>query len=125
MKGFSLIELLIVLSIIGILSAFCIPLYSQYVVTENRYAAVITLNKLAAALENYFTLHDTYQDANLNSLGFTDSDGRYQLVISQTTEKDYRIEARPIQTDSVCGTLSLNSSGEKAISGSGKVNECW
>ena len=59
--GFSLIEILISLGIIVIISAFAIPAYTHYIVRTERAAAEIALSKLAVALEQYYTINNTYK----------------------------------------------------------------
>ncbi|EKD53866.1 MAG: hypothetical protein ACD_60C00143G0008 [uncultured bacterium] len=129
--GFNLIEMMIVLIIISILSAICIPLYSEHLSHAYRLEAEINLVKLAGALETYYLLNNTYQNATLDELHFEKNiaDNQYELAITSETENDFRVQAIPIhqqaERDTACGTLSLNSNGEKQISGGSPLTECW
>lgn len=130
-NGITLIELLIVLTILGILSAFCIPLYSAHIAKEKRLEAALTLNKLALAMEHYYIEHMSYEEVTLEKLGFSKiiADNRYQLIIQAATENDFKLAATPLdaqaKVDSLCGTLTLNSLGEKGVTGPGQVIDCW
>ena len=131
LSGFSLLELMIVLAIISTLTVLSFPLYSQHFIRAKRLEAAITLSKLAVALEQYYTLHNTYQQATLAILGFPEkiADNRYQLQIITATETDFRVRANPFneqaKLDKRCGALLLNSQGEKSITGPGKLLDCW
>lgn len=131
MIGFSLMELLIALCILGILSVISFASYSSYFVTAKRQEAIITLNQVAAALEQYAVTHESYQGATLSKLGFPEivAHDQYQLALNTLTNNAYTIEATPLASqakrDSHCGTLSLTSSGIKGISGDGKLETCW
>ncbi len=130
-SGFNLIEIMIVLVIIGILGAFCLPLYSQYITQAKRAEAEITLAKLATALEQYYTQHNSYAGATLENLNIPEiiADQRYQLAIATATDTEFTLAAKPLgiqaEKDSQCAILSLNSRGEKNISGRGNMNDCW
>src|ERR1700754_1788282 len=71
-RGFSLIELVIVLLIIAILAAIAIPSYRQYVIRANRVDAQRSLMDLAARQERFFYSNNAYATA-LKALGATTS----------------------------------------------------
>lgn len=129
--GFSLVELLITLTIISILSAIALPFYSQHQANERRLEAEVALNKLAISLEQYYITHHGYQDVTLINLEFNDkiADNRYQLIIASATDNSFELQAKPLDNqariDAACGTLTLNSSGEKGITGPGQLSDCW
>lgn len=129
-KGFTLIELITTLAIVSLLITISYPIYTQYVTKTHRTHAVVALLDLASSLERYHTVHHTYADATLADLQvnpYTDTK-IYQLEIKDATENSYTVNAIPVgtqQKDTACGILSLNQLGEKSISGSGKVLDCW
>jgi type IV pilus assembly protein PilE len=129
--GFNLLELMITLSIVGILFAISLPIYSEHIVREKRLEAEMNLIKLANALEKYFFLNNTYEDATLSRLNFSDkiADKQYQLQIVSATHSTFLINAIPLgnqaKKDVLCRTLSLDSVGNKKMTGSGSLAECW
>jgi len=76
--GFTLIELMIVIAIIGILAAIAIPQYSLYRTRSFNAAAHADLRNAATAQEAYFLDHETYCSATTNLIGPT-----YMLFFSQ------------------------------------------
>lgn len=131
MKGFHLIEILITLTILMILLAVSIPTYSHYLVCEKRLEAEAALGKLAILMEHYHIEYNTYQGATLTELKMPQhiAKDNYQLIIQSVNDNDYLISAIPLgdqaEKDDACRTLTLNSLGQKRISGSGNLNECW
>ena len=126
--GFSLIEIMITLMIFTLLMSISVPLYSQYFITQNRFAAKTLLLKVAAALEQYYLENNSYAGVTLASAGFTAETG-YQYALSMTADNNrYTVMATPVnkqKADEVCGILGLASDGEKSVSGSGSVAQCW
>ena len=76
-KGFTLIELMIVIAIIGILAAIAIPQFNAYRARSYNAAANSDLRNLITAQEGYFIDHDEYADttATLEDYGYTPSAG--------------------------------------------------
>lgn len=64
-KGFTLIELMITVAIVGILAAIAYPSYQQHVLKTRRTAAQGCLQELAQWMERYYTSNMTYAGANL------------------------------------------------------------
>lgn len=124
--GFSLLEIVITLTIIGILASFCLPIYSQHLVAERRLEAKIALEKLTANLEKYFFIHNSYQGATLENLGFSSAiaAGRYHLCITTLTENAFSLAAVPVEQDK-CGTFTVDSTGKKRTSGTDSAADCW
>lgn len=127
----TLMETLVVLTIIGILSICSMPLYIKHIAQERRLEAALELNKLALAMEQYYTFHNTYKGVTLETLGFHDkiADNRYQLSINTVTDNNFKLYAEPLgaqaKQDTDCATLTLNSVGEKGMTGSGQLMNCW
>jgi prepilin-type N-terminal cleavage/methylation domain-containing protein len=65
-KGFTLIELMIVVAIIGILAAIAIPQFSSYRQRAQDSAAKSTLKNMATAQEDYYVQFETYTNAPAN-----------------------------------------------------------
>lgn len=132
--GFSLIELMIVVAIVGILSAIALPAYSGYVERTHRSIAGATLHELANFMERYYTANGRYVDASgtAPTLPYSQSpnDGSavysVALVASAST---YTLTATPVSggrmEGDACGALSLQANGIKAVSGSASTSECW
>jgi len=133
-RGFTLIELMIVVLVIGILAAVAIPAYQNYVTRAARTKATRALLNLAGTEERYFYSKNTYTK-DLTQLGITKpycvdscSDARfYTVTIPSASSTDYTLEADPGGTqktqDTQCGTLTLNRAGVKTPAQSSA--RCW
>lgn len=84
-KGFTLIELMIVVVIIGILSSIALPAYQQYTMRANRTDGMSAIQMILDAQERYYADHISYTD-DLKNLGLTDPyvtpEGRYSIKAS-------------------------------------------
>lgn len=127
MAGFTLIELMIVVAIIGIISAIAYPSYQEYVLRGNRSEGQAFLNDAAARQERYYAQNNTYADtaAKLGYANNNSSSSKYTLAISNVSATTYTLTATPARTDSKCGNLTLNQAGTKGESGSGTLADCW
>ena len=129
-KGFSLIELMIVVAIVGILAAIAYPSYQQYVLRSWRTTASGCVLALAQSMERQFTANMTYLAAVPVS-GCTTENGmaaRYTIgLAAAATANAYTIQAVPqgAQVDAQCGTLSITQIGTRGETGTGSVQDCW
>lgn len=133
MKGFTLIELMVVVAIVGILSALAAPSYFSHIRKAHREEAVSGLLTEAQNLENYFTSNNSYSAAPLSTVQAPPS-GTAVYTISfaggQPTTSTYTILATPVVGGSMdgdeCGTLQLTQAGVQSVSGGTlSATECW
>ncbi len=130
-RGFSLLEILLAVLIIGILASAAYPLYTDYVIKTKRSEAEMGLLQLASAMEQYYTRHNHYQGATLAKLAMptTTEHGYYRLAIRKLTPTTFELAAIPQgaqqRQDANCGTLTLDHVGRKGVSGPGTIADCW
>lgn len=152
-RGFTLIELMIVVAIIGIIAAIAYPSYQDYVTRTNRTDAMTTLSRLAAKQERYYTrespatyaadfrtlLNDTSIASGATTL--TSDQGLYTITLandscstsvgSKTVYSCYSLTAQPVAggrqaSDSECWNIIETQVGKSAETKAGAAtDECW
>lgn len=129
-NGFSLIELIIVLVIIGVLIAVIIPNYTAHLVKVRRTYAKVALIDIASRLEQYYVKNNSYTGATLANLNVDTSRYKdfYQVSLNIDAH-DFQLRADPIlkqaELDAECAAFLLNQNGKKEITGVGAVSACW
>jgi type IV pilus assembly protein PilE len=111
MKGWSLLELMIVLAIIGILLILSVPRFEIYFAQAHRDQAKTILSQVALALENYQFIHQSYEGATFSNLQMPSIEHeKYYRYALNASENSYTITAT-LMSDSndACGVLTLNS----------------
>jgi type IV pilus assembly protein PilE len=135
--GFTLIELMIVVVIIGILAAIAWPQYQDYVVNSRRSTCAARVVELAGHMERHFTENRSYLDGGseptvtqfIGSANCPAQDNNPAYTLSITADSDsYTVNAAPqgMQANNGnCGTLSIDETGAKTASGSASASDCW
>jgi type IV pilus assembly protein PilE len=126
-QGFSLIELMIAVVIVGILAAIAIPMYSDYVTRSRRADGQATLMQVAQELERCYTQFSKYNDnscsvVNGGVVSETSDQGFYVVTASKLDESAFTLTATPQNEqadDTDCGDLILTHLGEE------KPEDCW
>ena len=131
--GFTLIELMIVLAIVGILAMVAYPSYMESVKRGQRSSARTSLLEAQQFMERFYAANSRYTTDEAGSVSPTlparllavpAEAPRYNLSVVATLNA-YTLTATPIGTD-ICGDLTLTHTGVKGRSASEPtVAECW
>lgn len=135
LRGFTLIEVMVVVVVITILAAIAIPSYSEYVSRSRRAVGKSVLTELAQFMERYYTENGKYvkDDGSLVALVPSNDAAKYydfSFDAANTTAQAYVLKAAPkgAQVNDKCGTLILKNTGAKDVSGAASgysALDCW
>ena len=134
-SGFSLLELIIVVAIVGIVSAVAIPSYLDHIRKTRRGDAHAAMLALSNALERYYIDARSFEDAPspgdlYSSKSPVDGSETYYILTITSTRRTFTVKAEPKnnQADDKCGTLTLTRSGVKGVEGASSgfdADICW
>jgi type IV pilus assembly protein PilE len=135
-RGFTLIELMIVVAVIAILTTIAYPAYTAYITKTKRKAAEACLSEYANFMERWYTTNLRYdKDSGGTNITFppspnidcagtgqTGRDYGYSLAKTSTT---YTLTATPSGSqatrDTLCGSLTIDNTGARTPTTTG----CW
>ena len=134
LTGFTLIEVLIVIAIIGIVAAIAVPVYSTYITKANRTDAINFLSEVAGEQQRYFSENNAYA-SKMSELGYGTKDtanspeNHYTVSINTPNVTRYVLSATPATgsrqlKDDECMVFTIDSTGSKGNTG-GSNADCW
>jgi type IV pilus assembly protein PilE len=143
-RGFTLIELMIVVTVVGIIAAIAYPSYAEAVLKGRRAQARTAILELLQQQERYMTQNNSYVAFSTNAetgvatpsvpfkvyAGDSAAEPPYFLSAERCSQslpinECVRVLAVPVRADAAVGTLSATSTGERACSGGAPRKTCW
>jgi type IV pilus assembly protein PilE len=136
-RGFTLIELMIVVAVIGILGAIAYPSYTKYIQRGHRADARGGLLQAQQWMERAATATGVYPATIPDVLTWAnDTSKRYTISLNPDDKKDtqlaYILKATPKtpgpQASDNCGTYSLSNTGlrsNSSLTGGMTTADCW
>lgn len=137
-SGFTLIELMVAVAVVGILAAIAYPSYSSSVMKSRRTDAKAKLLEVAQRQERFYTERNTYT-TTLADLGYPSGtlksdNGHYTITAAasggagNTIANSYTLTATPTgsqASDTKCGNFTLTHTNVKSVSGTSAAADCW
>ncbi len=138
-KGFTLIELMVVMAIVGIIAAVAYPAYTKSLYKGRRADAKAAITQASQAMERCYSTYSSYNNsgcAEVTALtaGFKSAEGYYTLNFAATTDDTqsyYEVTATAVAggaqaNDTGCTIMALDSTGKQTSGGNATdTGGCW
>lgn len=138
--GFTLVELVVAVALIGIIMAIAVPQFNEYIRASKRADATGVLTEAGQFMERNFSNTGSYlSDSAGNNVALpagltvaprsaSAGEAYYNIsFVGTPTDSAFTLQAVPVNSmngDS-CGTFTLTNTGVRAVSGSRPLGECW
>ena len=109
-SGFSLVEILVVIALLGIVASVALPAWSSYTLHARHTGAATRLSALSLALEQYYSEHRSYH-TDVATLGMADGDSWYRYSLIPDGPSGYLLQALPTDNQAVNTALRLDHRG--------------
>ena len=132
-KGFTLVEVMIVVAIVAILAAIAYPSYLNQLQDSRRAECTGAMMSLASAMERDFSRNNAYRDITTSvpplfatTCPLDAGTATYNLTVATPTATTFTITASPVgpQAGDPCGNLTLNQQLVKGFA-AGTIDRCW
>ncbi len=142
-RGFTLIEMMIVVAIIALLASIAIPNYNEYITKSRRGQAKACLQEMAQFMERFYTTNMRYDQTPAAVAVALPAGGcrtesnlatYYTIALDPafTAPRTFRLEAVPQGVQLArdgnvggCGTLRIDETGARTRTGDKPIAECW
>lgn len=131
MRGFTLIEAMVVVAVLGVILGIAVTSYQSQVMRTRRAEGTTALMNMAQTLERCFTRFSSYNDAGCTTgMPFSTENGLYTISAASINASTYSLAATPINGqagDTDCGVLRLAHTGQRGSLNqpTTDANNCW
>lgn len=140
-RGFTLIELMITIAVVGIITAIALPSYNEYIRRSRRSDARVVLLQDAQFMERFLTENDRYDlqrdgatpvalPNTISPAATTGTQVMYNITLAAVNRNSYTLQAVPVAGNAmdgdVCGTYTIDNLGVKGNSNNSRSTvDCW
>lgn len=124
--GYSLIELMVCLVVVGVLSSVAYPAFSSTLATTRRADALTALLKVQMLQERFRADHPGYADLSQLGVAATALSRHYEIAMLDTSTTGYTVRASAVggqQRDTLCRHLQLTVDGLNVVYASGATGD--
>ena len=137
-SGFTLIEVMIVVAIVGILAAVALPSYQSYMQRGDRASARAAMLEAQQFMERFYATNDRYTTDVACAISpslparfasVPENSPKYAISVASTCTA-YTLTATPLRAVGKCGNLTLTHTGVKGVTvpstpTASDINDCW
>ncbi|HEX8989346.1 MAG TPA: type IV pilin protein [Rhodocyclaceae bacterium] len=132
LRGFTLVELMIVVVVLAIIVAVAVPSYQEQARKSRRADAKVALTTAVQLMERYYTENARYTTTATApftcgiTLPIASPKGYYSVSgCTATTANTFTLTAAPSVADPACGSFTITNAGTQGVTGTAGAAACW